>query len=40
MIGRVAAVIYGIASYLVFFCSLLYGVAFIGNYRSAATARR
>ena len=32
MIGRVAAVIYGIASYLVFFCSLLYAVAFIGNY--------
>jgi len=32
MIGRVAAVVYGIASYLVFFCSFLYAVAFIGNY--------
>src|SRR5438309_465986 len=32
MIGRIAALIYGIASYLVFFCSLLYAVAFIGNY--------
>ena len=32
MIGRVAAVIYGIASYLVFFCSCLYAAAFIGNY--------
>ena len=32
MIGRVAALIYGIASYLVFVCSLLYAVAFIGNY--------
>jgi protein-S-isoprenylcysteine O-methyltransferase Ste14 len=32
MVGRVAAVIYGIASYLVFFCSYLYAVAFIGNY--------
>ena len=32
MIGRVAALIYGIASYLVFFSSLLYAVAFIGNY--------
>lgn len=29
---RVAALIYGIASYLVFLCSFLYGVAFIGNY--------
>jgi protein-S-isoprenylcysteine O-methyltransferase Ste14 len=32
MIGRVAAFIYGIASYLVFVCSLLYAVAFIGDY--------
>src|SRR5262245_26812604 len=32
MIGRVAPVIYAIASYLVFFCSYLYAVAFIGNY--------
>jgi protein-S-isoprenylcysteine O-methyltransferase Ste14 len=32
MIGRVAAVIYGMASYVVFFCSLLYAVGFIGNY--------
>ena len=32
MIGRVAALIYGVASYLVFVCSLLYAVAFIGNY--------
>src|SRR5215470_5700374 len=32
MIGRVAALIYGFASYLVFFCSNLYAVAFIGNY--------
>jgi len=32
MIGRVAALIYGLASYLVFFCSILYAVAFIGNY--------
>jgi protein-S-isoprenylcysteine O-methyltransferase Ste14 len=32
MIGRVVALIYGIASYLVFFSSLLYAMAFIGNY--------
>lgn len=32
MIGRVAALIYGLASYLVFFLSLVYAVAFIGNY--------
>ena len=32
MIGRGAALIYGIASYLVFVCSLLYAVGFIGNY--------
>ena len=32
MIGRLAAFIYGIASYLVFFCSILYAMAFIGNY--------
>jgi protein-S-isoprenylcysteine O-methyltransferase Ste14 len=33
MIGRVAALICGLVSYLVFFCSSLYVVAFIGNYR-------
>src|SRR5512143_1934868 len=32
MIGRAAALIYGITSYFVFFCSLLYAVGFIGNY--------
>ncbi|MBI2736812.1 MAG: isoprenylcysteine carboxylmethyltransferase family protein [Rhodospirillales bacterium] len=32
MIGRVAALIYGLASYLVFFVSFVYAVAFIGNY--------
>ena len=32
MISRVAAPIYGLASYLVFFCSILYAMAFIGNY--------
>jgi methanethiol S-methyltransferase len=32
MIGRVAALIYGIASYLVFFVSVLYAMGFIGNY--------
>ena len=32
MIGRIAALIYGILSYLVSFCSLLYAMAFIGNY--------
>jgi protein-S-isoprenylcysteine O-methyltransferase Ste14 len=32
MIGRVAALIYGLASYLVFFLSFVYAVAFIGNY--------
>ena len=32
MTARVAVLIYGIASYLVFFCSLLNAVAFIGNY--------
>jgi protein-S-isoprenylcysteine O-methyltransferase Ste14 len=32
MIERVAGLVYGIASYLVFFCSVLYAVAFIGNY--------
>ena len=32
MIGRVAALIYGLASYLVFFLSFVYGVAFFGNY--------
>lgn len=31
MIGRVAAIIYGLASYLVFFLSFVYAVAFIGN---------
>jgi protein-S-isoprenylcysteine O-methyltransferase Ste14 len=32
MIGRVAALIYGLASYLVFFLSFAYLVAFVGNY--------
>jgi protein-S-isoprenylcysteine O-methyltransferase Ste14 len=32
MIGRVGALIYGFASYLVFFLSFVYAVAFIGNY--------
>jgi len=32
MIGRVAALIYGLASYLVFFLSIVYAVAFVGNY--------
>lgn len=32
MIGRVTALIYGLASYLVFFFSFVYAVAFIGNY--------
>lgn len=32
MIGRVAAVIYGLASYFVFFVSFVYAVAFVGNY--------
>jgi protein-S-isoprenylcysteine O-methyltransferase Ste14 len=32
MIGRFAALIYGLASYLVFFLSSVYAVAFIGNY--------
>jgi protein-S-isoprenylcysteine O-methyltransferase Ste14 len=32
MIGQIAALIYGIASYLVFFFSNVYAVAFIGNY--------
>ena len=32
MIGRVAALIYGIASYFAFVCSLVYAVGFIGNY--------
>jgi protein-S-isoprenylcysteine O-methyltransferase Ste14 len=32
MIGRVAALIYGLASYLVFFLSIVYAMAFIGNY--------
>jgi hypothetical protein len=32
MIGRIAALIYGMASYLVSFCSVLYAMAFIGNY--------
>lgn len=32
MIARVAAVIYGIASYLVFFGSSLYAMGFVGNY--------
>jgi methanethiol S-methyltransferase len=32
MIGRLAALIYGLASYLVFLLSFVYAVAFIGNY--------
>ena len=32
MIGRVAALIYGLASYLVFLRSFVYAMAFIGNY--------
>jgi protein-S-isoprenylcysteine O-methyltransferase Ste14 len=32
MIGRVAALIYGLASYLVFFLSTIYAMAFVGNY--------
>jgi methanethiol S-methyltransferase len=32
MIGRITALIYGIASYLVFFSSTLYAMAFIGDY--------
>jgi methanethiol S-methyltransferase len=32
MIGRVAAVLYGVLSYLVFFGSSLYSMGFIGNY--------
>jgi protein-S-isoprenylcysteine O-methyltransferase Ste14 len=32
VIGRIAALIYGLASYLVFFLSFIYTVAFIGNY--------
>jgi methanethiol S-methyltransferase len=32
MIGRVAALIYGLASYLVFFLVSAYAVAFVGNY--------
>jgi protein-S-isoprenylcysteine O-methyltransferase Ste14 len=32
MIGRIATLTYGIASYLISFCSLLYAMAFIGNY--------
>jgi protein-S-isoprenylcysteine O-methyltransferase Ste14 len=32
VIGRAAALAYGVASYLVFFASFVYTVAFIGNY--------
>jgi methanethiol S-methyltransferase len=32
MIGRVGALIYGLGSYLVFFCANLYAMGFIGNY--------
>jgi protein-S-isoprenylcysteine O-methyltransferase Ste14 len=32
MIGPIAALIYGIVSYLVFFLSFVYSMAFIGNY--------
>src|SRR5436190_19179999 len=32
MIGRAAALLYGLASYLVFFISFVYAVGFIGNF--------
>src|SRR5215467_6241191 len=32
MFGRVAALIYGIASYLIFFVATVYAMAFIGSY--------
>ena len=32
VLGRIAAVIYGLASYLVFFLSFVYLIAFVGNY--------
>src|SRR5437764_335925 len=32
MIGRVAALIYGLVSYLVFFLTNLYAMGFVGNY--------
>ncbi len=32
MIGRIVALIYGLGSYLVFFLSFVYAVAFVGNY--------
>src|SRR5437667_427149 len=32
MIGRAAALLYGMASYLVFFISFVYAVGFIGNF--------
>ena len=32
MIGRLAALVYGLASYLVFFCSFGYTIGFIGNF--------
>ena len=32
MVGRVAALVYGLVSYLLFLCCLLYAVGFVGNY--------
>jgi methanethiol S-methyltransferase len=32
MIGRVAGIVYSVVSYLVFLCSTLYAMGFIGNY--------
>ena len=32
MIGRIIALMYGLASYLIFFLSFVYAVAFVGNY--------
>jgi protein-S-isoprenylcysteine O-methyltransferase Ste14 len=32
MIGRVAALLYGVLSYLVFVCSIVYAMGFIGNF--------
>ena len=32
MIGRVAALVYGLVSYLIFFLANLYAMGFIGNY--------
>ena len=40
MIGRVAALIYGLASYLIFFSSLLYAVGFHRQLSCAEVDRR